>query len=184
MSAERAEAGPGRDIPVEVCVRLFDAARSAESAWNRQPWRFVLGRCADPTFQTLFATLAEDNRAKARSAVALVLATVRTTDEAGKRMHGTEYELGLAVGGLTVRARAEGLRVRQYGGFDRAAVRGALAVPDTHDLVTVIGLRWARRDRARPASRLSLSDIVFSGRWGTPADLATGERRVSAESRY
>src|SRR5688500_790436 len=105
-----------RDIPAEVCVRLFDAARSSESAWNRQPWRFVLGRCADPTFGTLFAALAEENRARARSAVALVLATVRTTDEAGKRMRGTEYELGLAVGGLTARARVEGLQVRQFGG--------------------------------------------------------------------
>lgn len=184
MSAERPAVGAGRDIPVEVCVRLFDAARSAESAWNRQPWRFVLARCSDPAFRTLFATLAEDNRARARSAVALVLATVRTTDEAGKRMRGTEYELGLAVGGLTVRARAEGLRVRQYGGFDRAAVRGALAVPDTHDLVTVIGLSWARRGPAHSVGRLSLSDIVFAGSWGTPADLATGKRRVSAESRY
>ncbi|SMC51499.1 nitroreductase family protein [Lentzea albidocapillata] len=174
----------GPAIPVETCVRLFEAARSSESAWNRQPWRFVLGRCADPTFRTLSSALAEDNRVKARTAVALILATVRTTDDAGKRMRGTEYELGLAVGGLTARARAEGLQVRQYGGFDRVAVRAALAVPDTHDLVTVVGLRWARPDRVRPAARMSLSDIVFSGRWGSPADLATGKRRSSAESRY
>jgi nitroreductase len=174
--------GPG--IPVETCVRLFDAARSSESAWNRQPWRFVLGRCADPTFQTLSSALAEDNRVKAHTAVALILAAVRTTDEAGKRMRGTEYELGLAVGGLTARARAEGLQVRQYGGFDRAAVRDALAVPDMYDLVTVVGLRWARPGHIRPAARMSLSDIVFSGRWGSPADLATGKRRFSVESRY
>ncbi|MFD4673320.1 nitroreductase family protein [Lentzea sp. NPDC058450] len=173
--------GPG--IPQEACARLFEAARFAESAWNRQPWRFVLGRCADPTYETLAAALAEANRAKAATAVALVLATVRTTDEAGERIRGTEYELGLAVGALTARARAEGLHVRQYGGFDRAAVRSALQVPDSHALVTVIGLRWARPDRG-PATRMSLSDLVFSGRWGTPADLATGKRRFSAESRY
>ncbi|RDI34555.1 nitroreductase family protein [Lentzea flaviverrucosa] len=174
----------GTGIPVETCERLFDAARCAESAWNRQPWRFVLGRCADPTYRTLFSALAEDNRVKACTAAALVLAAVRTADDAGKRTRGTEYELGLAVGGLTARARAEGLQVRQYGGFDRAAVRDALAVPDTHDLVTVVGLMWARPGRTRPAVRMSLSDIVFSGRWGTPADLATGKRRSSAESRY
>ncbi|ANZ39789.1 hypothetical protein BBK82_30865 [Lentzea guizhouensis] len=87
-------AGPG--IPPEACTRLFEAARSAESAWNRQPWRFVLGRQADPTYETLLGALADDNRVKAATAVALVLATVRTTDEAGERMRGTEYELGLA----------------------------------------------------------------------------------------
>ncbi|MGI5500104.1 nitroreductase family protein [Lentzea sp. CA-135723] len=173
----------GPAIPQEACARLFEAARCADSAWNRQPWRFVLGQCPDPTYETLTAALAEDNRVKAATAVALVLAAVRTTDEAGERIRGTEYELGLAVGALTARARAEGLSVRQYGGFDRASVRAALQVPDTHALVTVIGLRWAR-PRHGPVTRMPLADLVFSGSWGTPADLATGKRRFSAESRY
>ncbi|SDG50160.1 hypothetical protein SAMN05216553_108371 [Lentzea fradiae] len=176
--------GSGPGLPAETCVRLFDAARTSDSAWNRQPWRFVLGRCADPTYRTLFAALAENNKVKAHTAVALVLTAVQTSDETGKRVRGTEYELGLAVGGLTASARAEGLHVRQYGGFDRAAVRAALAVPDTHDLVTVVGLTWARPGGVRPATRMSLSDMVFAGHWGTPADLATGKRRCSAESRY
>lgn len=157
--------------------RLFDAARRSDSAWNRQPWRFLYGQCMDPTFRILFAALAADNRTRVGRVAALVLSTVRVRDEQGRPIRGTEYELGLAVGRLTAQAHAEGLEVRQYGGFGRDLVRQTLGVPDTHELVTVLGLQWPGTGRPeRDHQRLPLSALVFADRWGNPADLEPTNR--------
>jgi hypothetical protein len=167
--------GVERQIPLSVRTRLFASVRGTDSAWNRQPWRFVYGQCMDPTFRIMFAALAAENRSRVDGAAALVLATVRARDEAGRPICGTEYELGLAVGGLTAQAHAEGLAVRQYGGFGRDMVRQALSVPDDYDLVVVLGLRWEGRTHPARRRRLPLSELVFAGRWGNPAELESGE---------
>ena len=150
---------------------LLEAARWAPSSRNRQPWRFLLGRRGDETFKAIFDTLMPGNQVWAGDAAALVVAFAETSDSAGNPSHGTEYDLGLAVGQLVFQAAAEGLHVHQMGGFSGADLLTAFVVPSGFTPVTVIavGHREPTEEVGRTRERRPLEEIAYAGRWGDPA---------------
>ena len=172
-------------VAVEDVTALIEAARWAPSAMNHQPWRFVVGRQddsgADPTYKGIYDALAGGNQVWASSAPVLVVGLARVVDEDGTPRAIAPYELGLAVGQLTVQAHALGLHVHQMGGFDPAQVVDTFDVPEGFRPVIVLAVgrlgdaaalpqRLAERETA-PRDRLPLSEIAYAGSWGHPAAL-------------
>jgi nitroreductase len=165
----------------DTVIALLEAARWAPSAMNAQPWRFVVGRRGDATWQAIHDTLADGNRLWADQAPLLILAAARTTNVDGTPRAVAPYELGLAVSQLSTQAYAEGLHVHQMGGFDAQTARAALAIPGdfTPYVVLAIGRRgsddhlpeFLRTLEQGPRERLPLDELAFAGTWGQPADL-------------
>jgi len=117
------------ELTVEQEFRLLEAARWAPSASNSQPWRFLVARRGEASFDTLFASLAPGNKLWAGSAAALLLAAAQTMDAEGNQHPWAAYDLGQAIAHLSVQAEHEGLSVHQMGGFDRDAVSNTVDLP-------------------------------------------------------
>jgi nitroreductase len=167
------------EVSPEAAAALLEAARWAPSAMNHQPWRFFIGHRGDATYKALFDALVEGNQVWASNAPMLILAMAQTTHDDGSPRAIAPYELGLAVGALTIQAHAEGLFVHQMGGYDAEKARVELDIPDdfTPYVVLAVGRLGdaevlpdflAERELA-DRERLPLKDIAFAGTWGQPA---------------
>ncbi|MBA2945773.1 nitroreductase family protein [Streptomyces himalayensis] len=165
-------------ISDEELFSLLEAARWAPSARNSQPWRFLVGRRGDTTYEQIFSTLMSGNRLWAGQSSLLVAAVAAERLEDGTPHHGAAYDTGLAVAQLAVQAHALGLHAHQMGGFHPEQLRSALGIPDGYRplSITAIGslapaelLPQELRDRETAArERRPLADTFFAESWGNP----------------
>ncbi len=177
----------GESLTDAELLPLFEAARWAPSGNNEQPWRFIVARHDQPeAFARIYSCLSENNRRWAGSAGALVLAVTARINTRGRENNHARYDLGQAVAHLSVQATADGLFVRQMGGFSATAAREAFSIPEEFDPVVVMAIgrmgdpaTLADADRERELStrsRRELAETVFAGVWNQPASLAQTER--------
>lgn len=164
-------------------VRLFEAARWAPSAYNEQPWRYLVGRCGTSTHQKIVSSLIPFNQLWAPRAPVLILGVAKTrfSHDGSENIYAL-YDLGAATALFTVQAAALGLATHQMGGFDHDAARRALEIPDDFLIGTIIALGYQGKpstlaheriiaQEVAPRTRKPLSEIVLSA-WGEPARLA------------
>jgi nitroreductase len=171
----------GREVSEATLKKVFEAARWTASSFNEQPWRFVMGRHGDVTWQKIYETLAETNRKWAHRAPVLMVGAAATRAKSGAENRFALYDLGAASSYLTLEAANLGLTTHQMGGFDQEAARKALGIPADYAIGAVIALGY----RGEPAAlgddtlierettartRKPLGEIVFS-EWGRPAEL-------------
>lgn len=162
----------GHNLDDEQLTALLEAARWSPSANNTQPWRFLVARRGEETFERVADLLAPGNRSWAPAASALILVAARTRDETGRPHPWALYDTGQAVAALTVQATAEGLFVHQMGGFDADAARVNFGLDDalTPAVVMAVGQYdsgaaltepLATRERA-PRVRAAVEDLLLS----------------------
>jgi len=176
-----------RPVAPDVLRRVLAAARWAPSAYNEQPWRFIVARREDPeAFDRLLACLNEGNRRWAQRAPVLMLVLAqRTFSHSGAPNSHAWYDTGQAVAYLTLQATALGLYVHQMAGILPDEARRRCAIPEDYDVVVALALGYlgdpARlpedlqaRERS-PRTRRPLTELVYEGRWGTPARFLTQE---------
>lgn len=157
---------------------VLEAARWAPSNGNTQPARFLVGRRGTPTYESILALLSERNQGWAHAAGALILTCAETENRKGA-IPMPEYGVGLAAENLVLQAVAEGLVAHQMAGFDKEGARTVFSLPASivPQVVIALGklgdpslLDDARRAKEEaPRQRLPLSEIAFTGEWGTPA---------------
>jgi nitroreductase len=161
---------PGVDLTDAQVAALLEAARWAPSAGNTQPWRFLLARHDTGEFKRVLETLNPGNRDWAANASALLVA-VRTDVNAKGPLSHAAYDLGQAIAHLTFQATAEGLTVRQMGGFDAAALAAEFELAEALVPTTVVAIGLpgdpadldeavAGPDRA-PRARIALDDLLI-----------------------
>lgn len=163
--------------------RVFEAARWAASAYNEQPWRFLVGLKGDKTHKAIYESLIGFNQEWAGRAPVLILGLAHTKySHNGTANLYALYDLGSAVGQLTVEAAALGLTTHQMAGFDQERARKSFKIPADCVLGTVIALGYqgepevlAKNERllgmeTAPRERKSLDQTVFAA-WGEPARL-------------
>lgn len=131
-----------RPIDREILVRLAQAAHLAPSAANNQPWRIVT--VTDPArLDALKAAIAGGNYwAKPSPAIA---AFVTSPDWDLRLDGGRDYALfglGMAAMAYQLQAVEEGLYVHPIAGFNAAAAKQALGIPDGLVLETLIILGY------------------------------------------
>jgi nitroreductase len=167
-----------RPVEPEKLRKLFEAARSAPSSYNEQPWRFVVARREDSAaFERLLETLVAPNRQWARQAPVLVLsvAKVNFTHSGHPNRHAL-YDVGQATAYLTFQATELGLYLHQMAGFDAANARQLLDIPEGYEPTAMmalghlgdpesIGEGLRQQDRAR-RPRKPLDSLIFDGTWG------------------
>ena len=157
---------------------VFEGARWAASAFNEQPWRFVVARRQDEArFGKMLDCLVEANRAWAQHAsiVAIVCARPNFTRNDKPNAHAW-FDTGQATAQLMLAAIDQGLHSHAMGGFSADTARENFAIPADLDPVCAIAVGrladgslldadTAARDRG-PRERKTLEEIVIEG---TPA---------------
>ncbi|SDC01113.1 Nitroreductase [Raineyella antarctica] len=149
---------------------LGEAARWAPSASNLQPSHFIVGARGTGTFEKVYATLVDFNKAWTPRASLLIVAVAELERE-GKQLRWAEYDLGQAVAHLSVEAESRGLNVRQMGGFDVAALRAAFDLPPELEPVSIVAVgkytdaddlpEGIRERDAAPRTRRSLEELAI-----------------------
>ena len=113
--------------------RSFEAARWSPSAYNEQPWRFVVGRQGSATHKAIFESLIGFNQEWAGRAPVLILGVARSTfSHNGAANAYALYDLGAATALLTLQAAELGLTSHQMAGFDHDKARKLLAIPEDY----------------------------------------------------
>ncbi|TWD29741.1 nitroreductase [Streptomyces sp. T12] len=163
----------------EEPVSLLEAARWAPSAFNAQPWRFLVGRRGDPTYRRVLDSLIPFNQEWAHTSSLLLAALMEERADNGVPLHGAAYDTGLAVPQLVLKAHALGLHGHQMSGFDAEVLHGSLGVPVGYRALSVGApapadlLPPRLRERETAARERRPVAETFSGpTWGTP--LPTG----------
>lgn len=171
-----------REVSPELLRKVFEAARWAPSSSNEQPWRYLVGRRGDGTWQKIFDTLADGNKKWAHLAPVLMINAAKSTfAHKGSPNRVALYDLGAATQCLCLEATALGLAAHQMGGFDTDAARKAFGIPEDY----LIGAAMALGYQAEPAvlgdeqlierevaprTRKQISDFVFE-EWDKAAKL-------------
>ena len=172
-----------RDVSTVDLKKLFEAARWAPSSYNEQPWRFLVGTRNSITYKKIFDALMPFNQGWAGKAPVLILGAAKTKFTHNEGPNGFAfYDLGAASAYLVLQAVEIGLSTHQMAGYDQAAARASLGIPENFTLGAVIALGYQgepaalinqqlRAQEIAPRERKPLSDFALSA-WGEPANLA------------
>jgi nitroreductase len=166
-----------RGVAHAQVIALLEAARWAPSAYNVQPWRFVVfekSQDAD-AFGRAFATLVPFNQSWNAHAQVLIAVFADTLTAKGTVNASASYDAGAAAMALLLQAHAQGLAAHSMSGFDGDALREAFAVPERFVPLAVISIAHhgdlqalpealAEREQA-PRARLELGEIAYFGEW-------------------
>lgn len=163
----------GEALTNDEIMPLFEAARWAPSSYNAQPWRFVYAQRDTAAWKTFFDLLVPFNQSWAKNAFVLVVVVAKTTfDYNGKPSVTHAFDTGAAWENLALEASARGLVAHGMEGFDYAAAKTKLNVPDDHVVLAMIAIGKPGKkeylpvdlqEREESSDRRPLSEIVMEG---------------------
>jgi nitroreductase len=161
----------GQSLTQADVEALVEAARWAPSCFNAQPWRFAYALAGSEGFAKLFGTLVEGNQAWASKAGALIAVVTRSRYEHNDKPAPTHcFDGGAAWMSLALQAQSMGLVAHGMQGFDAAAAREVLSLPDVFELPALIAvghpgelddLPEDYREREKPSDRKPLDELLF-----------------------
>ncbi len=172
-----------RPVPTTDLKSLFEAARWSASAFNEQPWRYLVATCDDEkNFSALLSCLVDANQGWAQHASALVMTVASLNYDLNGEPNGTAlHDIGLAAATLTTEATSRGLMVHQMAGILPDQARELFGIPVGFEAVTALAIGFAadpttlpdelRETDTAPRQRRPLAETVFTGAWGQAADL-------------
>lgn len=162
-------------ISDEVLFSGFEAARWAPSSFNLQPWRFIYAKKGTENFPRFISILVDVNRSWAQGASALIVIASRTHFERDGRLAPAtthSFDTGAAWSNFAHQLYLRGWHSHAMAGFDHAAARRVLQIPETYTLEAVVavgklGPREALppklQEREFPSDRLPLERLVSEG---------------------
>ncbi len=168
-----------RQISAEDLQKLFIAAGWAASSYNEQPWRFLVGRRGDETYQKIFASLVEFNQNWAKSAPVLILSVGKRTfsHNSSPNRYGL-HDTGAATAYLSLQATALSFHTHSMAGFDNELARASFGIPSDYEVGAVTAVGYfadpvmlpgdLKKTEIAPRARKSTSEFVFSD-WEVPA---------------
>lgn len=168
----------GETMPEQDILSMFEAARWAHSAANRQPWRFSYALRGDADFEQYVHFLDDGNRAWAHkaAAVVIVLSQRRTlpSDGSEPRTIGSHsLDAGAALQCFTLQAAVMGYIAHPMGGVLPEKIREELGIHD-EDYKVECGIAVGRlapkdelperyRERETRSHRRPLAETAFRG---------------------
>lgn len=170
-----------REVSPADLRSVLEAARWSASAFNEQPWRYLVASKTEPAeYDRILSCLVEPNQAWAQAAPVLVLTVVAENFSRNGKPNGSAlHDLGQASANLTIEATVRGLSVHQMAGILPDRARELFEIPMGFRAVTALAIGYAaelatlpdelkERDSA-PRTRNPLAQSVFTGKWGTSA---------------
>lgn len=167
-----------RAVSSDDLCGVLEAARWAPSSYNEQPWSYIVATKDSPEeFEKVLSCLVEGNQGWAKAAPVLMLGCINTQFKRnGNPNAAAEHDLGLASANLSLEATHRGLSVHQMIGILPSKAKTVFQLPDGVIAKTGLALGYVadpstlpdgikERDLA-PRERKSLSEFVFTGKWG------------------
>lgn len=165
-----------KEVSDEQLRKLFDAARWAPSSFNEQPWRFIVGKKGDKSYDKIFATLGEFNQQWTENAPVLLLACGKKTfSKNSKDNRHYKYDTGAAMTTLAFQATDDGLFIHQMAGFDPDKARELFHIPEDFEAVAACAIGYKgdpdilddknKKSETTERSRKPLEEIVFHTNW-------------------
>jgi nitroreductase len=146
-------------IPSDKLEMIFEAARLAPSAANRQPWRFVVVQ--DANRKKALATAA--NNQTFLSDAAAIVAAVGDPEVSAR---WCERDPMIAIEHMALAAAALGYGTCWVGAFDEDAVKHLLKIPAKMRVIALLPIGIPDEAPA-PRPRRKLSEIFFKEEWQT-----------------
>ncbi|MBI5000713.1 MAG: nitroreductase family protein [Euryarchaeota archaeon] len=149
--------------PVEISddtVReLASAAQLAPSCFNNQPWRFVFVRDS-AQLAKMRGVMSKGNEWAFKASMIIAVFSKKEDDCVIKDREYHQFDTGMAVGLLILRATELGLVAHPIAGFSPKKAREVLGIPDIYQVITLInvgkkgqglsGLSEGQREAERP----------------------------------
>jgi nitroreductase len=131
-----------KKIALEDLHGLIEAARWAPSAFNEQPWRFIVTQQGEDRFNKITESMGEFNQLWAPHAPVLIAVAGDVNKTDGTPNNTYAYDCGQAVAYLTIEATHRDIMVHQMSGFDKKLLHKKLNLPKNMDLLVVIALGY------------------------------------------
>jgi nitroreductase len=168
------------EITETLVQELAESVRLAPSCFNNQPWRFVFVSESD-MLEKLHEALSGGN-AWARAGSLIIAVFSREQDDCvirDRTYH--QFDTGMAVGFLLLRATELGLVAHPIAGFSPKKTREVLGIPDEYQVITliIVGKRASKlnpvlndgqinAEHKRP-ERKPVEDFIHLNRYSSPA---------------
>lgn len=166
-----------RPVSHRDVLALLEAARWAPSAFNVQPWRFlVLEKSADAVaFDRGFNTLVPFNQAWNRNAQVLIVVLADSLNSRGDINPTASFDAGAAAFALLLEAHARELAAHAMSGFDSRALQDIFRIGEQYMPLAVISVAHhgepgglpedlTARERS-PRRRLQIDEIAHFSKW-------------------
>ncbi|MBP1932079.1 nitroreductase family protein [Ammoniphilus resinae] len=162
-----------KEVPEDVLLSLFEAARWAPSAFNHQPWRFIIARTKEDR-EIFHPFISEFNLAWCKKAPVLALIISKTSNENGP-IPSHAFDTGAAWGFLALEAARKGLITHPMTGFDFEKAREILNIPEDYAIDALIAIGYqgekaalpeALQERENPSQRRPVKELMFEGGFG------------------
>jgi nitroreductase len=165
------------DVPDEVLMRGFEAARWAPSSMNAQPWRFVWAKRGAPEFQALLDSTLDRTQVWLKNAAVIIYVVSHNKLKLGDKVVPSPtyaFDAGSAFENFALQISKTGFVAHAAASFDHDKARAALGLPDDYDTFCVIGVgKQADKstlppplaEREQPSDRLPVSAIAMQGRF-------------------
>lgn len=162
-----------RPVEKEKILSILEAARWAASAFNAQPWRFIVGINNDDDHKKILSTLIDWNIQWAKNAPVLILNIAEKKFSHNAEPNPTyKYDLGQAVAFMTLEATSQGLFSHQMTGFNPNKAHTIFNLPDELKVVSVTAVGYYSADadvpndilklEEKPRERIDLDKIVLN----------------------
>jgi nitroreductase len=169
-------------VEKEKLQSVFEAARWSPSSYNQQPWRFIVGRKGDATYEKIMDALGAFNQRWAITAPVLVATLGRKFNNNSEENNLVyQYDAGQSVAHMSVEATNRGLYVHQMGGFDPKKIIKHFEVPVQYKPLTVLAIGYIgdpeqieeslKKAELAERDRFDFDDFVFSGNFGGKSGL-------------
>ena len=152
-----------KDIPETTLFKVLEAARLAQSAINRQPWRFII--IQNQESKNKIAELCKRRMWIADASIILAGVAVDTDYRMGNGRPASDIDLSIAMTHISLAAVDQTLGSCWIGSFRYDEAMDYLKIPGEHILVGFMTLGYPA-ESPRQKSRKALEEIIFRERWG------------------
>ncbi|SER68717.1 Nitroreductase [Gracilibacillus ureilyticus] len=155
-----------KEVEEEVLMGIFEAARWAPSASNKQPWRFIVASTKEER-NRFNQFIMDGNLIWCKTAP--VYALIISDSEAGG---AHAFDAGTAWGFLSLQAAKSGLITHAMGGIYKDKAREVLNIPEQYSIHALIAIGYqddvsilqeAHQEREKPSNRRPVSETLMKG---------------------
>lgn len=162
-----------KEVPEDVLNSLFEAARWAPSAANKQPWRYIIARTTKD--REKFLTFINNGNVIWCDQAPVLVAVLsykmwNEDDDTINPAHA--FDAGTSWGYLALEAARKGLIAHAMGGFNRTKAKETLNIPEDYDIHAIIAIGYEGsksnlpeelQEREKPSDRKKIQQFIMEG---------------------
>ena len=143
------------EINDEIIRELAKAASFAPSCYNNQPWKFIFIRSSEK-LDVVRDAISKGNEWMFDSSCIIAVISKKDLDCVIRDRYYYQFDTGLAVGQMLLRATEMGLATHAIAGFSVRKIKKMLSIPEEWDVITLISVGKKSRkkkvigDESRP----------------------------------